>query len=196
VVVTFAPIGRGAPLGHRIPSRPGVNHINSGSVHATTNHPTEALAEFERARGILRNLIDADPSDVEYRRNLAATLFNIGDAMRETGRIAEARAPADEACALLSTVADRSAFDEFVRASAHNLCALLLDQAPGPPSARDRARRQDHAAQAMDALRRAITGGYRALDPKTFSALQSRKDFQEIMLDLAFPRWPFAGEPE
>jgi serine/threonine-protein kinase len=172
-----------------------INHINSGSVHAATNRPTQALAEFERACALLRDLIEADASDVEYRRNLAATLFNIGDAMRATGRIALARAPAEEACTLLSTVADRSAFDEFVRASAHNLCALLLEEAPGPPSARDRARRQDHAEQAMDALRRAVAAGYRAVDPKTFSALQSRKDFQELMLDLAFPSRPFAGEP-
>ena len=53
---------------------------------------------------------------------------------------------------------DRSPFDEFVRASAHNLCADLLDKASGPPSDRDRARREDHAAHAIDALRRAIAG--------------------------------------
>jgi len=53
----------------------------------------------------------------------------------------------------------------------------------------------DHAAEAMDALRRAIAGGYRAVDPKNFSALQSRHDFQSMMLDLAFPKWPFVGKP-
>jgi len=172
-----------------------INHINSGSVLAETNHPIEALAEFERARAGLQLLIDADPSDVEYRRNLAATLFNVGDALRATGRIAEARAPAEQACTVLATVTDRSPFDEFVRASAHSLCADLLDKAPGPPSARDRDRREDHAAQAMNALRLAIAGGYRAVDPKNFSALQSRHDFQAMMLDLAYPKWPFAGEP-
>jgi len=171
------------------------NYINSGNAHAATNHPTEALAEFERARAVLQPLIDADPSDVENRRNLAVTLFNIGDALRETGRIAEARAPAEQACAVLAAMADRSPFDEFARASAHNLCALLLDKAPGPRSPRDRARREDHATEAIDALRRAIAGGYRSVDPKSFSALQSRKDFQAMMLDLAFPKWPFAGEP-
>jgi len=173
-----------------------INHINSGGVHAATNRPVEALAEFERARAVLQRLIEADPSDVEYRRNLAATLFNIGDALRATGRIAEARAPAEQACTVLATVADRSPFDEFVRASAHNLCADLLDKALGLPSASDRARREDHATQAMDALRRAIAGGYRAVDPKSFSALQSRRDFQAMMLDLVFPKWPFVGEPK
>jgi hypothetical protein len=44
----------------------------------------------------------------------------------------------------------------------------------------------------MDALRRAIAGGYRAVDPKTFSALQSRPDFQVLMQDLAMPPDPFA----
>jgi len=168
------------------------NSINSGNVHSATKHPTEALAEFERARAILQLLIDADPADVEKRRNLAATLFNIGDSLRETGRLAEAHAPAEQACTVLAAMADRSPFDEFVRACAHNLCADLLEKAPGSPSASDRARREDHVAEAMDALRRAIAGGYRAVDPKNFSALQSRTDFQNMMLDLAFPEWPFA----
>jgi serine/threonine-protein kinase len=171
------------------------NHINSGNAYSATNRPAEALAEFERARAILQPLIDADPADVENRRNLAATLFNIGDSLRETGRIAEARAPAEQACTTLAAMPDRAPFDEFVRAVAHSLCADLLDKQSGPPSASDRARREDHAAEAMDALRRAIAGGYRAVDPKNFSALQSRNDFRNMMLDLAFPEWPFAGKP-
>jgi serine/threonine-protein kinase len=171
------------------------NYINSGNAYSATNHPTEALTEFEHARTILQPLIEADPADVENRRNLAAILFNIGDALRETRRIAEARAPGEQACTILAAMPDRSPFDEFVRACAHNLCADLLDKHSGPPSASDRARREDHVAEAMDALRRAIAGGYRAVDPKNFSALQSRNDFQNMMLDLAFPEWPFAGKP-
>jgi eukaryotic-like serine/threonine-protein kinase len=170
------------------------NYINSGNAYSATNRPTEALAEFERARTILQPLIEADPADVENRRNLAATLFNIGDALRETRRIAEARGPAEQACTVLAAMADRSPFDEFVRACAHDLCADLLDKQSGSPSASDRARREDHVAKAMDALRRAIAGGYRAVDPKNFSVLQSRNDFQNMMLDLAFPEWPFAGK--
>ena len=134
-------------------------------------------------------------SDTENRRELAVTLFNIGDALRATGRIAEARERAEQACTVLAAMDDRAPFDEFVRASAHDLCAAMIDKGPATPSASDRARRDDHAIEAMDALRRAIAGGYRAVDAKNFSALKARPDFQDLMRDLAFPEWPFAGEP-
>jgi hypothetical protein len=94
----------------------------------------------------------------------------------------------------LEQMANRSPFDEFVRASAHHLSALLIGQGSGMPPAGDQARREAHLAQAMDALRRAITGGYRTVDPQSFTALESRPDFQDLMRDLRFPEWPFAGD--
>ena len=48
----------------------------------------------------------------------------------------------------------------------------------------------------MDGLRRAIVGGYRAVDSQSFPALQTRPDFQDLKRDLVFPRWPFEGEPD
>jgi len=170
------------------------NHINSGNVYSATQRPAEALAEFDQARAILQSLYDTDPKDTENRRNLGVTLLNTGDSLRATGKITQALAPAEQACNLLGTIDDRAAFDDFALACAHDLSADLLDKRSGPLTPVDRARRENHAIQATAALRRAITGGYRAVDPKTFVSLQSRPDFQEMMLDLAFPDWPFAGE--
>ena len=172
------------------------NHINSGNAHAAADHPGEALAEFERRRTILQPLIDADLSDTENRRELAVTLFNIGDALRATGRYTARRAneqskPARSWRRWMIELPSMNSSGPVRMISA----PTMIDKGPATPSARDRARREDHAIEAMDALRRAIAGGYRAVDAKNFSALKARPDFQDLMRDLAFPEWPFAGEP-
>ncbi len=169
------------------------NYINTGNALSASEHPAEALAEFENARTILQPLVDADPTDAENQRNLAATLFNIGDSLRSTNRLAEARERGEKASTILEAMGNRTPFDDLIRACAHDLCADLIDKGPGTPSASDRDKREDHARLAMDALRRAIAGGYRAVDPQTFSVLRARADFQMLMLDLVFPPWPFAG---
>jgi serine/threonine-protein kinase len=172
------------------------NHTNSGNAHSALSHPAEALPEFEQARSILQPMVDADPSDMDNRRNLAATLYNIGDALRATGKIAAALEPGEKACTLLGTANDRDPFDEFVLASAHDLCADLLGKARQPSLAGDRARRESHISQAMAALHRAIAGGFRAIDPNSFSALRSQPDFQLLMMDLAFPDDPFSKDTD
>jgi tetratricopeptide (TPR) repeat protein len=171
------------------------NHINSGNAHSALSHPAEALPEFEQARLILQPMVNADPSDVDNRRNLAATLYNIGDALRATEKFAAALEPAEKACTLLGTFNDRAPFDEFVLACAHDLCANLLDKLRGPQQSGDRAPRENHINQAMAALRRAIAGGYRVIDPNNFPALRARPEFGDLIRNLAFPDWPFAGEP-
>jgi serine/threonine-protein kinase len=171
------------------------NHINSGNVHSALSHPALALPEFKQACAILKPMFDTNPSDMETRRNLAATLFNIGDALRATGKFAAATDPAEEACTLLGTVGGRDPFDEFVLACAHDLCADLLDKASRPQLAADHALRERHAGEALAALRRAIAGGYRAIDPNNFPVLRARLDFQLLILDLAFPDDPFPKDP-
>jgi serine/threonine-protein kinase len=171
------------------------NLINGGTVHAEAKRHGDALSDFERALEILQPLFDAHRSDSEVCRDLGTTLFNIGDALRATGRFAAAKERAENACTVMATLNDRSPFDEFVLASAHHLWADVLDKSPGTPSVSDRARREHHAMEAMQSLRRAITGGYRAVDAKNFTALQSRRDFQDLMRDFDFPEWPFEGKP-
>jgi hypothetical protein len=138
-------------------------------------------------------MLDADPSDMGNRRNLAATLYNVGDSLRATGKIAAALESVGMACTLLGTVDDRDPFDEFVLASAHDLCVDVLEKARHPSGAGDRALRESHISQALAALRRAIACCYRAIDSNSFSALRARPDFQLLMMDLAFPDDPFCG---
>jgi serine/threonine-protein kinase len=170
------------------------NFTNLGTVHSEANHPREALPEFEQARRILQPLVDANPTDADFRRDLGTTLFNIGDALRATHQFASAKEPAEQACAVLGMLSDRAPFDEFVIASAHHLWADALDKSPGTPTKGDQAQREQHALLAMEALGRAIAGGFRAIDAKNFSALQSRRDFQDLMRDFDFPEWPFAAK--
>jgi serine/threonine-protein kinase len=202
-VESLAALARGRPLFERlVAAHPSVqefrrdlatNHINSGNAHSVLGHPAEALPEFERARAILQPLLDANPSDMGSRRNLAATLYNIGEALRATGKIVAALEPAEKACTLVETADERAPFDELILALAHDLSADMLGKAESP-AAGDPARREAHIRRAMAALRRAIVGGYRAIDPGSFSALRDRSEFQEIMRDLTFPEWPFESE--
>jgi tetratricopeptide (TPR) repeat protein len=199
----LAALARGLPILQRlVKEHPSVtvyrrdlttNLINSGNARSASGHPAEALPEFEQARSLLQAMVEADPSDVENRRNLAATLFNIADSLRATGKIAAAREPGESACGLLERFEERAPFDEFVLASAHDLCADLVDKEGRPPTAGDRARQQGHITRALAALRRAIAGGYRIIDPNSFSALRARPEFQDLMRDLAFPEWPFTS---
>ncbi len=170
------------------------NYVNSGDLRSTTGHPAEALAEFQQARAILERLLTSDRSDAEMRFSLAITLYNIGDTFRKIGKNSLAIEPAERACEFLASIDHRAPFEDFVLASAHALSVDLLARAPKLQLADDRARIEQHASQATAALRRAIAGGYRAIDPRDFSALGSRRDFQDLMLDLAFPDWPFVSK--
>jgi serine/threonine protein kinase len=171
------------------------NYVNSGNVYSANKDQTQALAEFEQARAILQPLCDEDPANSENRRNLAITLFDISEALCATGKSARALQPAEQACTLLETMDGRAPFDDFVLARAQALSADLLEEVQPPLTPGDRARRENHVVKAIGALRRSIAGGFRGVDPKTFGALQSRRDFQDLILDMAFPGWPFVGEP-
>ena len=99
------------------------NLINSGNARSTMGLPAESLVDLEQAQAILRPILAADVSDLETRRNLATTLFNIGDMMRMLGKFDAALGPTEESCTLLDTVDDRAPFDDYVLASSHALCA-------------------------------------------------------------------------
>jgi serine/threonine-protein kinase len=201
----LATLARGRPiLEQLVKAHPSVttyrrdlatNHVNSGNADSGLSRPAEALRDFEQARSILEPMLESDPSDMENRRNLAATLYNIADALRAMSKIAAAREPAEGACKLLEASAERAPFDEFVLACAHDLCADLFDKEGRTTSDGDRAAKSRHLARALDALRRAVAGGYRVFDPNSFPALRGEPGFQDLRRDLAFPEWPFASGP-
>jgi eukaryotic-like serine/threonine-protein kinase len=73
---------------------------------------------------------------------------------------------------------------------------MLAGIAAAPSSGMTGADGRSEADQAMESLRDAVAGGYRKyaimrtdsdLDP-----LRSRRDFQMLLMDLAFPDEPFA----
>jgi hypothetical protein len=66
-------------------------------------------------------------------------------------------------------------------------------------TAEERAERQALTDRAFAELRQVVAGGYKDLvylrASPAWDALRSRPDFQLLLLDLAFPKWPFAAEP-
>ncbi len=170
------------------------NYVNSGDTLAAAGRAGEARGEFEQALIILRQLADEHPSVEEYRRSLAITLYNLGDILGKEGQIATALDSAENACRIMETLAARSAFEDFVLALSHDLCADLVVKRSKAPSDIDLARRTDHLSQAMTALRRATDAGYRAFVPEIFTALRSKDDFKLLIMDLTMPANPFADQ--
>ncbi|MBL8896978.1 MAG: serine/threonine protein kinase [Planctomycetes bacterium] len=68
----------------------------------------EGLALLREAIGELRRLIDLDPAVIEPRGNLATSLINVGNLLRERKRYDEARACFVEATALVREIVERA----------------------------------------------------------------------------------------
>ena len=170
------------------------NHVNAGNALAAAGRSAEAREEFEQAQVILRQLVDEHPSVEDYRRSLGITLYDLGDILRKGGQITSAIESGQNACQIMESLSPRSAFEEFVLALSHDLCADLLAKKPTAPSDSDRARQNDHLSRAMTALRRATDAGYRPVVPEDFAALRSKDAFKLLVMDLQMPDDPFAGQ--
>jgi eukaryotic-like serine/threonine-protein kinase len=169
---------------------------NIGVLRLMAGRRAEAMAAFEQARDCLIGLPEAQRSQSRLRLDLAVSYNNIAVVHREEGRTAEGLASAERALATLGTSAAPSYSELYERARAHGLCAGLAGRGPAPSPAGARDGSESHAARALDALGRAIAGGYRdagelSEDP-AFDSLRSRPDFRALQGELTFPADPFA----
>ncbi len=172
------------------------NAINLGILLSETGRQGEALPMLQTGGKTLEKLIHDHPKLVDYRRALPEALGPMGRLYRESGNLAEARRAYRRARDVLETLPYLSA-DEL-----YNLAGILaqsasLSDARGLPRAGVEPREEPASLDAaMDALRRAIAGGFQDLDrlrmDTNLDPLRARNDFQDLMMDMAFPADPIA----
>jgi serine/threonine-protein kinase len=160
-------------------------HDVLASALARTGQRDEALRSLTRARATLQRLVDDYPDFVAYRSDLAENYLWTGTVYQDEGRSAEALRELSNARALLERISLGSGNRYNLARTESRLVALTT---PGERGAQ--------ADRAMEALRRAVAGGYRSphairTDPN-LDPLRSRHDFQALLLDLQFPDDPFS----
>jgi hypothetical protein len=169
-------------------------HNNIGIIFTRMGQPAEALAAVETGRVIRQALADANPRVTLFQRDVAISLMMIGALRQAEGHAAEAVEAYRKSLAILELIPRLPLYDQFNVASIH---AGLAGVAPQPGSGLSAADGRAAADRAMTWLRKAVDGGYRPTlaliraEPE-FNPLRSRRDFQLLMMDLAFPKDPIA----
>jgi eukaryotic-like serine/threonine-protein kinase len=132
------------------------------------------------------------PTDPEYVVKLVSALWRRGLTRGELGDLAGAAADARRAVRLSEGLPPRTIPYQFEKACSYaSLAALAGRPGSGVPAAEGKAA----ADRAMDWLRGAVAVDYRNVNElrneSAFDSLRSRRDFQLLMMDLAFPADPF-----
>ncbi len=168
-------------------------HTNVANVLLRKARPAEARTRSARAVALREVLVSAHPGVPEYRQGLAESLCGIGLVRRAERDFAGASADLRRAIALYKTVPREDGEGFFYYACCHASLSSLAGLADTGVSASEK---DAEADRAMALLVRAVGVGYRtpyayrnepALDP-----IRGRADFQLLMLDLVFPKDPFA----
>jgi serine/threonine-protein kinase len=168
-------------------------YADLGDVHGATAGLADASSCFDKALGVARELIAAEPSAPWYLSSLAATLRRRGVAMQRCGRAGPAVSDLRQSIGVLRNQANPSAGDCIEMARAQSRLSALADQATSGLTATEGRAAAD---EAMASLHRAVSLGWRdpsslAADPDLVS-IRSRPDFQMLRLDVSFPVEPFA----
>ena len=153
----------------------------------------EALRSLALAREDLERLVADHPDNVLFQRELAQCVGFLGTTEHDLGR----RDKAFKTLELARELHERLPAEPI---SLYNLACIdsRLGVLAGsdPTGEAVRARGDAYADKAIAALRRAVAAGYHQVeslrkDPD-LAPLRSRDDFQQILLDAAFPDDPFA----
>jgi eukaryotic-like serine/threonine-protein kinase len=165
---------------------------NIGNFLTKANRTSEAVVVYEQARTILDALMKEAPTVTDYPNGLAITLSGLGRAHLRAGDRAAAVTDLRRAIALRQGQATLSLEARYNLACNH---AVIASWAAEPGSGLSPAEGRAAADRAMAVLKAVIAEGYRDQKMSTDSdldALRNRKDFQLLILDLAFPTDPFA----
>ncbi len=169
--------------------------INTATVLLRLGRTAEARARYQRAVGQCEMLMSAQPNAQASRLTLAKALLRLGQACQAEADFAAAAADWRRAIALLDAVSVPVGELVFVNAGCHASVASLAARAESVVSSSERDAEID-AAIAL--LRQAVSLGYR--NPESYRTedalgpLRGRDEFRLLMMDLAMPADPLAGE--
>jgi len=170
-----------------------LNYGMLSELEARAGQLPGALESARRGIDVARKLVASSPELTEPRVRLAYALTAEGRVNEKLGRRAEAGGSLREAIATMESIplAARNPVDDYSLACKHALLAGVLG-GDSPVVLMTRS----EGDQAMEALRRAVARGYRNLSnmrsDTDLEALRPRPEFQALLMDMAFPDWPFA----
>jgi eukaryotic-like serine/threonine-protein kinase len=158
----------------------------SSNVLVELGRSSEAVPMARRALEIQDELARDQPLSVSQKSTLANVLRGVGRAEASAGRPEEARRAFERAAEI-----ERSLAETYPGSRYNVACSLALLIPVVSPG-----RREAIATQAMNALEQCVAAGYANVaiirsDPD-LDALRRRADCQNFLLDLGFPRNPFA----
>ena len=162
-----------------------------GMALAAMGRHQDAVELFRTAVGHQLKALKSAPRSPQFQQYLSNHYWNLSQSLRALARPAEAAAAARDALAIRS--GDPGFTYDMACELAH--CVKLV----GRDDSDARVERDRYARWAIDALRRAVTAGFRDFAHMKVDAdldpLRRRDDFQLLMMDLTFPRVPFVTGP-
>jgi len=181
------------PGDSRIQSQLAGVYEDLAEFHGATGTPSEALNCSEHALGIRRKLVEAGPSQPSRQRGLASGLRNRGIVLQKCRRPAEAVSAFRQSITIFEGLANPTEVDLYNLACEQSLLSGVAGETgSGLTIAQGRA----VADKAMASLRLAVAAGWKQANllgvDSDFDPIRSRPDFQLLMMDLAFPKDPFA----
>jgi tetratricopeptide (TPR) repeat protein len=167
-----------------------------GGIYEAMGKLTEARESFDAAIATYGDLVESGPANASHRYELARGFRHRGVVMQKLGRPSDAVGDFRQSITKLKELAVPSPLSLYDLACAQSsLAGVSLEAGSGLSTVEGQAA----AEAAMATLRRARGAGWHGLaelrsDP-SLAPLRSRPDFQLLLMDLAFPPWPFEGDP-
>jgi len=168
-------------------------YLDTADLLGTTGKPSETLPWLDRALAMQRKIVEAEPSNQQYRKYLADGLRHRGIVLQKCSRPAQAVSAFRDAIDILEGLANPTPGDLYDAACIQSLLSGAALEAGSGLTAADG---QAEADKAIERLRRVIAARWSQvallrvdsdLDP-----IRSRPDFQLLIMDLVWPIDPFA----
>jgi hypothetical protein len=168
-----------------------------GLLRAAVGRTAEAIEIQQRAVAIRERLSSAEPTDDGLQAEWASALHYLGMTHRGAGQAAEALNAVRKARSILEQLRKPNATNLYNLACEWALCGEILGQGSGPLTAAEDVERRESAGRAMSALHHAVAAGFgdaaHLRSDSDLIFLRTRPDFQLLISDLVFPRFPFVG---
>jgi serine/threonine-protein kinase len=159
-----------------------------GQLHARANETAAAQLSFQQAIERQRLLVATAPQVRQYAHFLGRLYQELARTYRQVNKPGEARATYEQARDLLEKLPSADAEELHRLALVRAGCSALIGGDKPGTTAAERAERNRLADLAVDALRRAVTAGFKDLEQldtdRELDPLRAREDFKKLVQEL------------
>jgi serine/threonine-protein kinase len=163
-------------------------YFTLGLLQAKMDQPAAAAESYREAIARQRLVVLIAPQIAEYPRLLAQEWARLGAVLRQLNQPAEALRAYQEARAILEKLPGGKGGDLYELACVRAACGLLAGQGKAELTSQERARQKEDAARAVEALRQAVSAGFRDVEQveknTELDLLRPSADFRALLADL------------